>query len=56
MENRTRLEHGQHNKIGTWTTEQDWNMDNRTKLEHGQQNENGTWTTEQDFTRITEQV
>ena len=32
---RTRLEHGQQNKKGTWTTEQDWNIDNRRKLEQG---------------------
>jgi hypothetical protein len=23
-------------EFGTWTTEQDWNMDNRTRLEHRQ--------------------
>ena len=43
------LEHGEQNKIGTWITEQDWNMDNRTRLEHGQQNKIGTWTTEEDW-------
>ena len=29
-----RLEHGQQNKIGTWTTEQHWNKDNGTGLKH----------------------
>ena len=31
------LEHGQQNKIGTWTTEQNWNMDYGTGLKHEKQ-------------------
>ena len=29
-----RFEHGQQNKIGTWTTEQNWNKDNGTVFKH----------------------
>jgi hypothetical protein len=45
MENRTRLEHGQQNKIGTWTTQQNWNKDNGTGLKHEKQIRFGTWRT-----------